>query len=143
MEWSNGNITIKGDTSEMLDLFKGANANAEALLPSQDSRIKMKWFLFLSFIFLVLACVTWCFYDDSTYLSGIMSIVLIAMIAAIAITCHLSLKNKVATIITGFVSIVIYMVAVHLFTPEEAGKELKGKVDNMINSELQKKPEKK
>lgn len=139
MEWSNGNITIKGDASEMLDLFKGVNADAEALFPKQESRIKTKWFLCLSVFFLLLSCITWSFYDNGNILSGILSIVLIEMIAVTAISCHLALKNKVATFITGFVSIVIYLVAIHIFTPEDAGKELKDKVDNVINRELQKK----
>ena len=53
MEWSNGKITIKGDASEMLYLFKGTNADTETLLPMKDSRIKMKWFVIWSIFFLV------------------------------------------------------------------------------------------
>lgn len=139
MEWTNGKITIKGDASEMLDLFKGTNADTEALFPTKDSRINMKWFLFLSVSFLILSCITWSIYDYSSLLCGIMSIILLAMIAVTSISCHLSLKNKVATVITGFVCLVIYMVAIHVFTPEDAGKELKGKIDKVISSEIDKK----
>lgn len=138
MEWSNGKITIKGDASEMLDLFKGTNADTETLLPMKDSRIKMKWFVFWSIFFLVLSCITWSIYDSSNLISGIMSIILLAMIAVTAISCHLSLKNKVATLITGFACLVIFMVAIHVFTPEDAGRELKGKMDKVISSELDK-----
>ena len=102
MEWSNGKITIKGDASEMLYLFKGTNADTETLLPIKDSRIKMKWFVIWSIFFLVLSCITWSIYDSSNLISGIMSIILLAMIAVTAISCHLSLKNKVVTLITGF-----------------------------------------
>ena len=138
MEWSNGKITIKGDASEMLYLFKGTNADTETLLPMKDSRIKMKWFVIWSIFFLVLSCITWSIYDSSNLISGIMSIILLAMIAVTAISCHLSLKNKVVTLITGFACSVIFMVSIHVFTPEDAGKEVKGKIDKVISSEIDK-----
>ena len=68
-----------------------------------------------------------------------MSIILLAMIAVTAISCHLSLKNKVVTLITGFACSVIFMVSIHVFTPEDAGKEVKGKIDKVISSEIDKK----
>ena len=99
----------------------------------------MKWFVIWSIFFLVLSCITWSIYDSSNLISGIMSIILLAMIAVTAISCHLSLKNKVATLITGFACSVIFMVSIHVFTPEDAGKEVKGKIDKVISSEIDKK----
>lgn len=139
MEWSDGKFSIKGDSSEMVNFFKETNADVDALLPKQELSIKKKWLIISSFLFIALACATWCLYDNNSVLSGILSIILFAMIAVTAIICHLSLKNKTATIIACFFALVIYMVAIHVFTPEEAGKELKGKVDNVINNDLQNK----
>lgn len=138
MEWSDGKITFKGESDELLGLIRESKVDAATLLPTKPFYVSNAVFAIAAVIFLLLACLCWCFDSYLINYRGVEFIILLAVGGGVCACCHGCFRNTFVNIVCGVVSVLILCVSMHLNTPEEATEYIKGKVDNTVDKEIEK-----
>lgn len=108
MEWSDGKITFKGESEELLGLLRESNVDAATLLPTKPFHVSQKAFAVSAIVFLLLACIGWCFNSSLINYRGVEFIILLASGGVVCACCHGCYRNTFVNIVCGVISLLVY-----------------------------------
>lgn len=137
MELSNKKINFKGDPSELHAFIMDNEIDPKEIFDVNEFKVSEKKFLTSVLIYSIASCLIWYFNDDLINYQGIEFIVLLVLGGSVVICCYRCYRNTLVTLISGSLSIIALLVSMHWITPEEASREVKEKVNIVVDKKIE------
>ncbi len=123
---------IEGDAAELTKFFADANCSLDDYInPNKSPKINVVTLVVAVVVYVFLACVLFCLPKESVILIKILTVICFVLAGITVIFTHLYWRNTMATIIAGLVSIGLYLVAIEVISPAEAGLNVKDKIESI------------
>lgn len=123
---------IEGEAEELTKFFADSNCSLEDYLnPNKSPKIKVSVLIVIVVVYVIFACVLFCLPKEHIIMTKILTIICFMLAGVSVIFTHLYWRNTTATILAGAVSFLIYLVAIEVISPAEAGLNVKDKIENM------------
>ena len=123
---------IEGEAEELTKFFADYNCSLEDYLnPNKSPKIKVAALIVTVSIYIIVACVLFCLPKEDMIVTKILTVICFVLAGISVIFSHLYWRNTIATIIAGAVSIGLYLVAIEVISPAEAGINVKDKIENI------------
>lgn len=123
---------IEGEAEELTKFFADSNCSLEDYLnPNKSPKIKVSALIVIVVVYAIFACVLFCLPKEHIIMTKILTIICFMLAGVSLILTHLYWRNTTTTIIAGSVFFLIYLVAIEVISPAEAGLNVKDKIENM------------
>lgn len=123
---------IEGEAEELTKFFADSNCSLEDYLnPNKSPKIKVSALIVIVVVYTIFACVLFCLPKEHIIMTKILTIICFMLAGVSVIFTHLYWRNTTTTIIAGAVFFLIYLVAIEVISPAEAGLNVKDKIENM------------
>lgn len=123
---------IEGEAEELTKFFADSNCSLEDYLnPNKSPKIKVSALIVIVVVYTIFACVLFCLPKEHIIMTKILTIMCFMLAGVSVIFTHLYWRNTTTTIIAGAVFFLIYLVAIEVISPAEAGLNVKDKIENM------------
>lgn len=123
---------IEGEAEELTKFFADSNCSLEDYLnPNKSPKIKVSALIVIVVVYAILACVLFCLPKEYIIVTKILTIICFMLAGVSVILTHLYWRNTTATIIAGAVFFLLYLVAIEVISPAEAGLNVKDKIENI------------
>lgn len=123
---------IEGEAEELTKFFADSNCSLEDYLnPNKSPKIKISALIVTVVVYAILACVLFCLPKEYIIVTKILTIICFMLAGVSVIFTHLYWRNTTATIIAGAVFFLLYLVAIEVISPAEAGLNVKDKIENI------------
>lgn len=123
---------IEGEAEELTKFFADSNCSLEDYLnPNKSPKIKVSVLIVTVVVYAILACVLFCLPKEHIIMTKILTIICFMLAGVSVIFTHLYWRNTTATIIAGAVFFLLYLVAIEVISPAEAGLNVKDKIENI------------
>lgn len=123
---------IEGEAEELTKFFADSNCSLEDYLnPNKSPKIKVSALIVTVVVYAILACLLFCLPKEHIIMTKILTIICFMLAGVSVIFTHLYWRNTTATIIAGAVFFLLYLVAIEVISPAEAGLNVKDKIENI------------
>ena len=123
---------IEGEAEELTKFFADSNCSLKDYLnPNKSPKIKVSALIVIVVVYAILACVLFCLPKEYIIVTKILTIICFMLAGVSVIFTHLYWRNTTATIIAGAVFFLLYLVAIEVISPAEAGLNVKDKIENI------------
>lgn len=123
---------IEGETEELTKFFADSNCSLEEYLnPNKTPKINVAVLIVTVVVYAILACVLFCLPKEHVIMTKVLTIICFMLAGVSVIFTHLYWRNTTATIIAGAVFFGLYLVAIEVISPAEAGLNVKDKIENI------------
>ncbi|MBR5327101.1 MAG: hypothetical protein IKV31_01030 [Paludibacteraceae bacterium] len=123
---------IEGETEELTKFFADSNCSLEEYLnPNKTPKINVAVLIVTMVVYVIFACVLFCLPKEHIIMTKVLTIICFMLAGLSVIFTHLYWRNTTATIIAGAVFFLLYLVAIEVISPAEAGLNVKDKIENI------------
>lgn len=134
MEWSNGKFSIKGDAEELSKFFNDKQIEPHELLSQGITKYSMKSFVCAAILYIIVVSIVLYLNLNGIWMNcqEYKVIIMLVSFAVLLLACNGHYKEKVPLGIVTIIGLVIMLVSMLVYTPEEALKEVKDKAEIIL-----------